>query len=265
MKFGKELLHAAAACEPIVDHESWMDYKVLKKMLKQNPMEQTITGANQKERIVKSGAARRFFLALQQELTKVDKRYLEIKAKAVEMARTFLNEPLLLVSSVERQRMCADIHLYLLVVKNFGVLNYCGFKKILKKHDKLRKLTTRDSYMVKVVNTRSFSRFDEFGMWLELLERHYQTLSACASPTLQSVLFGSQHRQYIAHQGSDRLRLLVNVVETNTSSGEEQLFVKRARLCPLMFPPPLPQSHHQQPQQLLPQPLRQAGAREFYM
>ncbi len=31
---------------------------------------------------------------------------------------------------------CSKLHMELIVTENFAVLNYCGFAKIVKKHDK---------------------------------------------------------------------------------------------------------------------------------
>lgn len=233
MKFGKELLQAAQACESIVHLDCWIDYKVLKKMLKHNPMEDDPANSpttSQKERILKSDVERRFFSALQIELNKVDFRYKELKQKAMEMAHSFLFQSAFRTSNkhnaapVDTLRACADIHLYLLVVKNYGVMNYCGFKKILKKHDKLRGVTTKDNYMVKVVNNKSFAHFEEFRTLLKLLEEHYVVLSSCTPLTLNTVLFETQRKELetISEQGNCQLKLLVSSAMRHNNVGGEQ-------------------------------------------
>ncbi|KAH9255815.1 hypothetical protein BASA81_006216 [Batrachochytrium salamandrivorans] len=249
MKFGKELLRAAAASESIVPEDSWIDYKVLKKMLKHNPMEEDNGEKevrNQKERITNSEVERNFFLALQAELRKVENQFSALKAQALRNAHEALAEGGIM-SPQDALRRCTDAHLFLLIVENFGVLNYCGFKKILKKHDKLRSVTTRDSYMVRMVNNKSFSHSSEFRQLLERLEAQYEQLNAAAAAALPSsassevpsaaaaaatttaacspntpnnneagcrASFESQRRelQEIALQGNDRLKSLASVV-----------------------------------------------------
>ena len=41
---------------------------------------------------------------------------------------------------------CQNLHMRLLMVENYAVLNYCGFSKIIKKHDKFTKFKTREKF-----------------------------------------------------------------------------------------------------------------------
>jgi SPX domain protein involved in polyphosphate accumulation len=47
----------------------------------------------------------------------------------------------------------------LLLLKNFAIMNYCGFTKILKKHDKITGAVTRDSFMENVMNVQNISHY----------------------------------------------------------------------------------------------------------
>jgi hypothetical protein len=51
---------------------------------------------------------------------------------------------------------CVDMHLSLLMLENYAVLNYAGFVKILKKHDKATGLRTMDQYLQKMVRNQEF-------------------------------------------------------------------------------------------------------------
>jgi len=186
MKFGKELLRAVAASEPVVNADTWLDYKVLKKMLKQMPPESdSADGVPEAEKIVNSQEEREFFRALSNELKKVETRYTELKSKSLQLAEEFTsNEDISNLRNGELQERlskCASAHLFVLLVENYAVLNYCGFTKILKKHDKLRSTNTKVRYMAKMVNERNFAKFDDVRNALEKLEASFDRLSKQAA------------------------------------------------------------------------------------
>lgn len=251
MKFGKELLRAAAASEAVVNPDWWLDYKVLKKMLKHNPMEEDLGNdppRNEKERITNSEVERNFFLALQAELRKVESRFSALKVQALRNAEESLKHTSGDISVQEGLGLCTSAHLFLLIVENFGVLNYCGFKKILKKHDKLRGVTTRDSYMIRMVNNKSFSHSSEFRPLLEQLEAQYRHLAlaveggsaAATSSSESTALFESQRKELeeISKEGNDRLKSLASVAVSMDENDRQLKRVKEDLASPSSSPEP---------------------------
>ena len=187
MKFGKELLRAVAASEAVVSADKWLDYKVLKKMLKKMPpTSQTDSTVPDAQKIINSENERAFFRALSNELRKVELRFAELKAKSLELAEEFsdpnvVETPMQPSELQERLSRCASAHLFVLLVENYAVLNYCGFTKILKKHDKLRSTQTKFKFMAKMVNDRNFAKFDDVRAALVKLESTFATLNKLAA------------------------------------------------------------------------------------
>jgi SPX domain protein involved in polyphosphate accumulation len=119
MKFGKELLRAAEVSDKIVAQDCWIDYKVLKKMLKHSPLEQQEPPhENEKELITHSEVERRFFLALRAELHKVETRFSELRDSALLAAEDFLKVPEN-EDPQELLHMCADTRKFTLRFRGF--------------------------------------------------------------------------------------------------------------------------------------------------
>jgi SPX domain protein involved in polyphosphate accumulation len=191
MKFGKELLRAVAASEAVVSGDKWLDYKVLKKMLKKMPpTNEPAEGIVEAEKIINSQVEREFFRALSNELKKVETMFTELKSRSLTLAEEFSSPPTTPGSGIdspgsrselqERLSRCASAHMFVLLVENYAVLNYCGFTKILKKHDKLRATHTKVRYMSKMVNERNFAKFHDVRTALEKLEASFERLSRLA-------------------------------------------------------------------------------------
>ena len=53
-----------------------------------------------------------------------------------------------------------SLHLSLILLESYAMLNHVGFRKILKKHDKLTGFSTTKKYMEKVVGQEMFSNHD---------------------------------------------------------------------------------------------------------
>lgn len=56
-------------------------------------------------------------------------------------------------------RACINLYRDGLLLENFAIMNYCGFSKILKKHDKLTGFETRDAFMRNVMVKQNFTHF----------------------------------------------------------------------------------------------------------
>ena len=64
----------------------------------------------------------------------------------------------------------------LLLLENFAVINYCGFGKILKKHDKVTGYVTKEPYMQRMVNPQEFTTYPRLMKMLRHTEQSYQLL-----------------------------------------------------------------------------------------
>lgn len=56
----------------------------------------------------------------------------------------------------------------ILLLENFAIMNYCGFSKILKKHDKVTGFKTREAFMRNVMTQQNFTHYPRL---LDLLKR----------------------------------------------------------------------------------------------
>ena len=54
-------------------------------------------------------------------------------------------------------RACVKFYKDVLLLENFAIMNYCGFSKILKKHDKWTGFTTREAFMFNVISKENFT------------------------------------------------------------------------------------------------------------
>jgi SPX domain protein involved in polyphosphate accumulation len=68
-------------------------------------------------------------------------------------------------------RACVKFYKDVLLLENFAIMNYCGFSKILKKHDKLTGFSTREAFMRKVMSKQNFTHYPYL---LELLRKSEQ-------------------------------------------------------------------------------------------
>lgn len=68
-------------------------------------------------------------------------------------------------------RACINLYRDVLLLENFAIMNYCGFSKILKKHDKLTGFVTREAFMRNVMSIQNFTHYPYL---LELLKKSEQ-------------------------------------------------------------------------------------------
>ena len=129
------------------------------------------------QRLGASEEERQFFRALLQELDKVSRKYAELQRDALSRAERSLTTDASNPDLAAGIRALTDTHLFLLLVENFAVLNYCGFRKILKKHDKLRVTTTKDIYMARMVNAKPIAQLEPLRNALERVERAFEKLT----------------------------------------------------------------------------------------
>lgn len=177
MKFGKDLLRSVAVSNPEWA-PFWMNYKILKKKIKaivDESRKKTTESSEIPEKQVSKQFTRTraevgFFRSLKDELKKTSKFFVEAESN-------FNTRLTRLAASLEHVHKCrvdqsyargrplkdlatrlmlACLYFYkdLLLLENFAIVNYCGFAKILKKHDRMTGLETRQRFMVNVVNKK---------------------------------------------------------------------------------------------------------------
>jgi SPX domain protein involved in polyphosphate accumulation len=185
MKFGKNIYSAQESC-PSSWQENWVDYKCLKKLIKQicsEASEQTEKVGEKraretsKENLGRSKTERAFFLMLLRELAKVNNHYVQ-QYKEIEARNRQYQDSGGQESADPKAKISVVVQFYedLLQLENFAILNYIAFSKILKKHDKRTGFDTRRQYMRNVVNQRPFHQYTDLKGVLAATERMYTHL-----------------------------------------------------------------------------------------
>jgi hypothetical protein len=97
----------------------------------------------------------------------------------------------------EAMGMLGDVvqfYMDLLLLENFAVINYCGFGKILKKHDKLTGYVTKAAYMQRMVNPQEFTHYPKLLRMLRHTEQSYQLLLHTYPTEARPTLLSSENR-----------------------------------------------------------------------
>lgn len=164
MKFGKGLLQEILQSNPEWA-PFWLNYKSLKKRIK--AVTRAAHHAANRRDISESELEVAFFRDLQAELKKISLFYAAEEKRCsfrYQQLRSVLKtlKKREKIEAFEAQRlMFAVVHFYreCIRLENFAVMNYQGFSKILKKHDKMTGYNTRSKYMRHKVNLSPFSSY----------------------------------------------------------------------------------------------------------
>jgi len=175
MKFGKSLIRVVETSDPEWG-PYWMNYKFLKKKI--NEIVEDMGGVKISDKdsakspniISKSPCEVEFFRLIMAEVKKTSDFF-----KSTETIYTLRKERIWgafrmlkdtttggnqVQNSWTRLLMaCVKFYKDVLLLENFAIMNYCGFSKILKKHDKLTGYVTRDAFMRNVMNKQNFTHF----------------------------------------------------------------------------------------------------------
>jgi uncharacterized membrane protein YgcG len=188
MKFGRNLKKIVALSDPEWG-PFWMNYNHLKRKIKReiaahqggsssssssgggNDEVDVVDGVNPQDvigRLLKSSAEVEFFRLLREELKKTDDFYksaeeiFKIRLQRVRAAFEMLkSNPAGSDKNTWTRLLTACVKLYrdVLMLENYCIMNYCGFSKILKKHDKATGFRTRDPFMFNVMGAQSFTEY----------------------------------------------------------------------------------------------------------
>ncbi|CAM9731696.1 unnamed protein product [Ascophyllum nodosum] len=188
MKFGKNIGRVVELSDPEWS-PFWMNYKFLKKKIK------ALGGPSGKvepdsrscpHAIAQSAGEVEFYKLLRQELRKCSQFFTSVEAQFV-IRQTRVNEgwrqlllPNIAVEGNPNRRLimaaCVKLYKDLLLLENFAIMNYCGFSKILKKHDKVTGFRTRESFMKNVVNQAPFVNYPKVIKMLSAVETLFQDI-----------------------------------------------------------------------------------------
>ena len=140
-------------CLIIISRPYWINYKFLKKKIReiiesQGGVKTTSDKpvATKPSEIAKNTCEVEFFLQLKNELKKTSdffastEQLYAIRKKRVWEAFNMLKSNGIVYDKNTWSRLlnaCVNFYKDVLLLENFAIMNYCGFSKILKKHDKL--------------------------------------------------------------------------------------------------------------------------------
>ena len=73
---------------------------------------------------------------------------------------------------------CSRFYKDVLLLANFAIMNYCGFSKILKKHDKVTGFKTREAFMRNVMRQQNFTHYPRLLELLKTVEDLFNSIKA---------------------------------------------------------------------------------------
>lgn len=73
-------------------------------------------------------------------------------------------------------RACVKFYKDVLLLENFAIMNYCGFSKILKKHDKQTGFRTREAFMRNVMSVQNFTNYPYIQEMLRVSEKMFEEM-----------------------------------------------------------------------------------------
>ena len=137
--------------------------------------------------------SRTFFEKLREELKKVSTFYNNQEIVHLERTTQFAQElqaaELMSIDETDLEQKetrvitlsrlmesCKVLYVDLMMLENFAVMNYGGFAKILKKHDKNTSFITQEKYLRKVVNVKPFALYTKLKAAIALSESSFTRL-----------------------------------------------------------------------------------------
>lgn len=198
MKFGKNLIHAVELSDPEWG-SYWMNYKFMKKKINdiittQGSVQiyeaQMICSSKEILDITESSAEIDFFRLLKTELMKTcnffssAEQLFRIRYLRVSNSFMMLKDRSVIYDKNSWQRLlaaCVKFYKDVLLLENFAILNYCGFSKILKKHDKSTGFHTREAFMRNVVSQQNITNYPYILELLKESEKLYKDIQEMES------------------------------------------------------------------------------------
>jgi SPX domain protein involved in polyphosphate accumulation len=179
MKFGKNLIKAAQISDPEWA-PYWVNYKMLKAKIKRivevcggQLISDPALAANPRV-LSKSEAEVEFFKAVWAELKKINCFFSSVQElyklryhRLLEGYKAMKSPQKSGRTSQDHEKgrwtrllaACANFYKDVISLENFAVMNYCGFSKILKKHDKHTGFKTREAFMRNVMSKQEITKY----------------------------------------------------------------------------------------------------------
>jgi SPX domain protein involved in polyphosphate accumulation len=173
MKFGKNLIRVVELSDPEWG-PYWINYKFMKKKINEiitnqggRRMSDVGIACNLQE-ISKSAAEVEFFRSLKAELKKTSNFFSSAeelyRLRHLRVSNGFImlqDKNILHDKNMWTRLLMACVKFYkdVLLLENFAIMNYCGFSKILKKHDKSTGFSTREAFMRNVMSQQNFTHY----------------------------------------------------------------------------------------------------------
>lgn len=169
MKFGKDLIRVVDLSDPEWG-PYWINYKFMKRKIKEIVKAQG--GRRLVERdlidISKSTGEIEFFKLLNSELKKTCNFFscaedsCRIRHQRVRDGFELVKKEMVINCKSTMTRLltaCVKFYKDVLLLENFAIMNYCGFSKILKKHDKATGYSTHEAFMMNVMSRQNFTDY----------------------------------------------------------------------------------------------------------
>lgn len=182
MKFGKNLEKLVDVSDPEWG-PFWINYKHLKKRI-----HDIVTEKSKEElsihNLIKSSAEVEFFRMLRNELKKASdffgatEQVYMLRQKRVQDSFAMLRQSRMTTDKGWTRLLMSCVKFYkdVLLLENFAIMNYCGFSKILKKHDKLTGCATREAFMRNIMSHQNFTKATRVGELLKSTENLFSEL-----------------------------------------------------------------------------------------
>eukprot|EP00736_Rhodelphis_marinus_P008619 Rmarinus@m.13607 len=163
----------------------YLDYSGLKKLI--YVIDEKVSAGEELQELLSVEEQRisesSFTRALDCELERINSFYLEKERELTELVEGLLRDAEVLLTAesegdtmelerVEFYKHSTEIYVLLRALKDYVDLNFTGFRKILKKHDKVTLSALKDTYL-KVVESYPFKTSKKLDMFLDRLEDNF--------------------------------------------------------------------------------------------
>jgi SPX domain protein involved in polyphosphate accumulation len=190
MKFGKNLIRIVDLSDPEWG-PYWINYAFMKKKINEIIINQVCKQMSDEGKasnaleISKSAIEVEFFKLLKSELKKAS-TFFSSAEEIFRLRHSRVNDGFVMLQDkiIEHDKntwsrllmACVKFYKDVLLLENFAIMNYCGFSKILKKHDKLTGFSTRESFMRNVMNKQNFTHYPFVLTLLKQSEKLYNDI-----------------------------------------------------------------------------------------
>lgn len=185
MKFGKNLTRMIELSDPEWG-PYWINYKFMKKKIHEIVEADGVVKISDPSLacnptiISQSATEVEFFRLVRTELKKTSYHFscaeqlCKIRHQRVQDAFVMLHNQNVLNDKKTWTRLlmaCVKFYKDILLLENFAIMNYCGFSKILKKHDKSTGYSTREAFMRNVMSRQNFTHYPDVLVLLQQSEK----------------------------------------------------------------------------------------------